>query len=80
MKSARATGKTFLAGFSAGIAGELRKLAEAGALKEPGDLSFFASVIRTFEATFLPEGPRNRPRQIIPKRILSPAGVPNSNR
>jgi hypothetical protein len=58
------------------IAGELRKLAEAGALKEPGDLSFFASVIRTFEATFLPEGPRNTPRQIIPTRILSPAGVP----
>jgi hypothetical protein len=42
------------------IAGELRKLNEAGALKQPEDPQFFASVIRAFGATFLPlKAPRN---------------------
>jgi hypothetical protein len=44
------------------IAGELRKLDEAGALREPGDKLFFASVIRALGGTFLPQGAQNAAR------------------
>jgi hypothetical protein len=44
------------------IVGELRKLNTAGALKEPEDPPFFAGVIGTLGATFLPKGARELPR------------------
>jgi hypothetical protein len=47
------TGRTTLADESNRIVGELRKLNEAGSLKEPEDQWFFAGLIRTFGATFL---------------------------
>jgi hypothetical protein len=43
------------------IAGELRKLDEAGAFRDPGDPLLYASVIRTFGGTFLPKGKEEAP-------------------
>ena len=61
------------------IAGELRKLKDAGALKEPEDPPFFKSLIRIFEATFLSKGTQEPTRMAGPPRYSQVIPTPDGN-